>query len=286
MRRTILVAMSADAHHLRYLEPVWRSLARNTRSRVAVHLLGREMTAADARRLERLAREESISLHVHPTDHLFAGTAAALPRHITRATLDRLWLPEILAGRNRAIYVDTDTLVLGDVAELFAQPTGESGLAAKPLISPGFKTFRRAARSWRAELPERGELGAGDNWRVFNAGVLVLDLVRLRENGLCQRAVEAVLRYGWNDNLALSWAVRDGFSHLPAEWNVFVGQDHAAIAGPRLVHWIGERKPWNAEVPLGDLWKAYAQPPAPQSGLALRAAGRARHSSARRKPRA
>lgn len=89
----------------------------------------------------------------------------------TYMTLMRLALPELLPEETRALWLDVDTIVTGDIGDLF-----ETDMRGCPLS---------AAREPPCSRPGR---------IYYNAGVLLMDLQLMREDGTARRLIDRVNR--------------------------------------------------------------------------------------------
>ena len=83
-----------------------------------------------------------------------AGRPQRLPTRITISTLDRLILPHLLDEVDRVVYVDIDTLVLGDICRLAA-----TDLAGRPIAARDSNVSE--ASEWQ-RAPRRVAGGVGD----------------------------------------------------------------------------------------------------------------------------
>ncbi len=103
---------------------------------------------------------------------------AGLPKmpHHSPMTFARFQMEKCLdLGVDRILYLDADTLVLDDIEPLAATDLGDAVLAAVPdAFVDG------SLRSGREHRPA----GVPDVDRYFNAGVLVIDLPKWRNNGV------------------------------------------------------------------------------------------------------
>jgi hypothetical protein len=100
-----------------------------------------------------------------------------LGSHLSTATYLRLFMPEMLNGRDRAIYLDADTLVLSDLSELWDVGLQHHPIAAVQEAYVPYVSSDNGLMNWR-------ELGFEPDAKYFNAGVMVLDLARWREENL------------------------------------------------------------------------------------------------------
>lgn len=162
----------------------------------------------------------------------------------------RILLPVLVPDLSRAIHVDVDTVVLDDVQALWDQDLdGRLFAAATNPLYP----FQ--PQHWRTDL---GLRSARD---YLNSGVLVMDLDRMRDEGLVARLqayAQARPDNRWPEQDALAATCSLRWLELPPRWNVqntvydldaddlpYSSQELAeALARPAIVHFIGPYKPW------------------------------------------
>ncbi len=175
---------------------------------------------------------------------------------MTIATYDKLtlgrWLPTSV---QRAVWLDCDLMVLGDLARLWETANGpHCVLAVQDVL---VKTL--GARFGVAT--HRG-LGIDDGAEYFNAGVMLIDVARWRKDDIAGRALAYLRENGrrvffW-DQEALNAVLAGQWSKLDARWNWSPGFDRIASANgadsdtktsPWIVHFTGSLKPWRFEGP-------------------------------------
>ena len=119
------------------------------------------------------------------------GRPRRSPKRITISTMDRLLLPLMLDDVDRVVYLDVDTVMLDDVCRS-PGPTSAAGrspratqrqrgqrMATRRTPAPG-ADGHRPAPTLRAPIRLRGA--------ALNAGVLVMDLARMRRDGFTDDA--------------------------------------------------------------------------------------------------
>lgn len=170
--------------------------------------------------------------------------------HFTRATLFRMGLEKLApADCHRAIYLDADITLLADVRKLWT--TDLEGAPIGAVHDPNVDA---------AEFAERWSLDKTGDY--FNAGILLVDLDRVRAEKLFTKAVAFLAEHAhnlpWNDQDALNWACWGRWRKLDSVWNVqraMAISDSAAklppeqrIDGrrPAIIHFTGREKPWIA----------------------------------------
>jgi len=93
---------------------------------------------------------------------------------------------------------------------------------------------------------------------AFNAGIMVLDLARMRADQFTRQFLPYVERYGMNDQEVLNCYAGADRAVLPPEWNALPTQE--PISEPKIIHWAGPLKPWKREYVLfREVWEQYAR---------------------------
>src|SRR4051794_21322014 len=160
------------------LRSVLRGLAPGTV--LDAHVVDAGLAAADRERLARMCGEAGASLTWH--DSRSAGLdRLPLTSRMTAATYARLALPALLPDATKALWLDADVLVTGDLERLWTTDLDGHDLLAVgdpcvPLVSS-----RYGVRRWR-------ELGLPEDARYFNAGVMAIDLDGWRRQDVAGRA--------------------------------------------------------------------------------------------------
>lgn len=185
-------------------------------------------------------------------------------------TFLRLMLHQIVPdGTKRVVWLDCDTVVSGDLRDLFLVDLKGMAIAAVP-------DYGGPKVSWSAGTSTTfAALGISSECPYFNAGVMVIDLALWAHQSIPQKTLEYTskysrhLRYADQDGLNIAAAGR--WAALPLRWNVQVAtlealealiagsedyqlRDHweklkeqrpSLLASPFLIHFI-TGKPWKS----------------------------------------
>lgn len=158
-------------------------------------------------------------------------------RHTTACTNDRLVVPEILEKYdpdiNRVLYLDGDTMVFADLTDFVnAVQLPASGVGA------------RRVGSMRSKVWGHGAAGGNALSRAtpaLNAGVLVLDLDKLKKNNFSGFCKDVLKTRPCNDQSVLNLYCHGCFARLPAELNLFVSEvGKPGFSNPRVLHCAGQ----------------------------------------------
>lgn len=177
--------------------------------------------------------------------------------HIAPAAYARLfmgkWLP---TGIERVIYADGDLLAMTDIS-----PLCEIDLQGRPMAAVQDPVAGLVGQS--AQMMHWAGWDIPNGTRIFNSGMMVVDLPRWRRDRLFERAVEVarcnVDRMRWHDQDALNYVIRGNYLELDPTWNVLpfvlyppncrdVVYDPDTVARciqePKIIHFGGTWRPW------------------------------------------
>jgi len=182
---------------------------------------------------KRLAQKFCPEISFIEASGFLDGRSLPVDDKITRAAHLRLFLPEILADRDHAVYLDSDVSPLRDVSYLLTLVP-----RAAPII---------AAHDLRlmADMTYRDRLQIRSPY--CNSGILVLDLNAIREEHIFERALQYAAenpeRCVMHDQDALN-AVLDGrWQVLDWRWNAMSYLSESMPSEPYIRHFAG-CKPW------------------------------------------
>lgn len=165
-------------------------------------------------------------------------------RGVSTMTFARLLIPHVFPDTvTRVLYLDTDILVLDDIMPLWE--TNLEG-AVVGAVQDGLNWCLKAGDSRFERVPRVRN--------YFNAGVLLIDLARWREERVSEKALDYLERFPdspFSDQDAINVALDGRWKQLDSRWNF---QDHFArkiekMRGherPRIVHFVTRSKPWDA----------------------------------------
>lgn len=149
----------------------------------------------------------------------------------TKYALYRLLLPRMITD-DRLLYLDADTIVMGDLTELYNMDLGSNFIAG--VIDSGADTYG---------LKEL--LGLSDSDHYVNGGVMLMDLKTIRECGSVEDWIYNINHYPYTcgDQCVINQSCREYIAVLDPKWNVSLSTVRFADDA-RIVHYAGY-KPWN-----------------------------------------
>ncbi len=208
----------------------------------------------------------NVILYHLPLDNYVQFTDYTSPlKHVSEVCLDRILVEKMDFGNanvNRIIYMDLDIAVVGSLIPLLHFDSGEKGIIAKTSI------VNNVMNSWIGKYNAKLHY---EFKKSFNAGVMVMDIDKLKRNNMYTFCRDLYEKHGVNDQILLNFYCGAQYKELPGQHNIFVGQDdtkytkfahlpNSAVA----YHYAGSQKPWLVEnaadysIPeLHNLWHVY-----------------------------
>ena len=225
----------------------------------AIVILNRGLTDENVTRLRQMATP-NVSIELVPMAKQIATCLDDRDNklradYFTLTIYYRLFIAEMFPQYDKALYLDADTVLRGDVAELLATDVRGKLMAAAvdPLIANDPLLARYAERS--VGVP------AAD---YVNSGVLVMNLQALRGMNFAGHFTQLLQTYKFKsvapDQDYINAIAHDRLVHITPTWNM---QEETARGDAKLVHYNLFKKPWHyRDVPYADeFWQHALQTP-------------------------
>lgn len=282
------VVLAADNFYVPYVSTLLRSLATHASgdNTYDVNIFHRDITPANQSLLaSEFADYANISIRfcdMSARVKEFEGLATMW--HITIETYFRLFIPEIMDGYDKALYLDGDMIIKKDVADLYQTDIEGYLLAACRDIDMAGVYSSNSVKAENTIDPERKvyleeSLELDDPYSYFQAGVLVLNLKEMRKAFTTQEILKLAASRKWTylDQDILNYVARNGKAKLlDSRWNVLYDWEFVRIKNviskapikiyneymesrkdPYIIHYGGTVKPWQrADCDFGnEYWK-------------------------------
>ena len=175
--------------------------------------------------------------------------------YYSNTTYYRMFIAEMFPEIDKAIYIDSDTIVQGDISEMYATDIKDYDVAAcheQAMVQEEvYGTYVEKC------------LGLDRN-RFFNAGIMLINCKSFRENKILERFVKLLGVYDCRvtqDEDYLNILCADRVLFLPQTWNSEVfGEMLDSPENCKIIHYIMVAKPWHyVDCRLGDIFWRYAE---------------------------
>lgn len=238
---TIPVFFSSDDNYLPFLAVSMRSLIDNLSPDAFcdIHILNNGLNPEKTQHLLNMSTDR-VSVHLVDVSREIAPLAEKLNLrdYYTVSIYFRLFIPSLFPQYHKAIYLDADIAVNGDVASLYETPLGNRLVGA---VSDDIIASHRDFRGYAEE-------GLGIPFRqYFNSGVMLMNLDQFRLQEIEKKFVYLLNTYHFDtvcpDQDYLNVLCRNQVLYLDKGWNK-MSIDSAYDGTPKLVHYNMYYKPW------------------------------------------
>ncbi|MBQ3490687.1 MAG: 1-acyl-sn-glycerol-3-phosphate acyltransferase [Clostridia bacterium] len=175
--------------------------------------------------------------------------------YYSKTTYYRLFIAEIFPEYEKAIYIDSDTVVQGDISELYHTDIGECYIGA----------CHEQAMVQVDEYGTYAEKVVGvSRHNFFNAGMILINCERFREKSILDQFIHHLHTYNFvvtQDEDYLNLICKDHVYWLDQRWNTEIfGNIPYPIEEAKILHYIMTNKPWHyRDCRHGDIFWKYAE---------------------------
>lgn len=252
----IPVFFASDSNYLPFLAVTIRSMIANASPdyRYCVYILNTGLRAEEAQRVKKMETENvtisfvDVSAQLAPIEKYLN-----LRDYYTPSIYFRLFIPALFPQYDKAIYLDCDIVIPGDISQLYEMPLGEH-LAA--VVSDDIVAGHPVFRSY-----SKNALGI-EYQRYFNSGMMLMNLEKFRREGITDKIFSLMKRYGFDticpDQDYLNITCRDRVLYLDKSWNKMSTKE-PYFTQPNIIHYNMYKKPWLYDnVPFEKYFWTYA----------------------------
>lgn len=221
------------------------------------------------REISALSEErENISIRFVNMKPLVSAVTSSALDYRSAETNFRFFLSEpLFAEYKRMIWLDCDTVVVSDIAELFDTSLDGFSIGATRDYSVEYQLrsrggYTRGSKTYSRKTMLTEFLGLKGTDKFFNAGVILFDLERFREKASLKTLMELVnsREAALNDEEVLNILFEDDTKLIDNRFNCLIIYEpmlreggysdiatekmKSALAAPCVVHYVGKGKPW------------------------------------------
>lgn len=257
-REIIPVFFATDDNYVPFLAVAIKSLLENASQEYFynIHILTDGLTNESITKLRKNMSSNSrliIDTMNACIEDIESNLNASLRDYYTISIFYRLFIAKLYPEYHKAIYLDCDLVVIGDISKLYNTDTEGNifGVVVDDVIASN-PQFREYAR-----------LGVGvDDKKYFNSGMLLMDLDKYREEDILNKFLHLLLTYNFEtaapDQDYLNVLCKDKVKYLERGWDR-MSTDENYDGELYIIHYNNFRKPWYYDdVPYGRYFWEYA----------------------------
>lgn len=251
--RNLVFVIDEKNDYSRHLGVTLASTLKNSNVKWKIFIIHLTLLDENKKRLKEIAdKYDSEIKFIGLKDEDFSLLKMREDTYISKVTYARLMVPELLKEESKGLYLDCDMVVLKPLEALYDKDLEEFSIGAIP-------------DGKYDQTSSKKRLGLNEKIEYFNAGLLLMDLDRLREN----KKFDEVLEFAktTKDNLelfdqdALNMIFQGNYKILPEIYNVTHGvllEKEYSFSKIGVIHYTGSVKPWDARC-LHKFRKAYLE---------------------------
>lgn len=246
IRREMPIFFAVDDSYCPFLAVAIQSLLDNS-SRENIYLikiLNTDISDENKRIIARYEREnvdiEFVDLNYYikkVKDKLYTRD------YYSKTTYFRLFIPNLYPQYDKALYLDSDIVILSDIADLYNLDMGDNLVAAAP---DDVIQFNGVFRTYAEKV-----VGVADYRRYFNAGVLLMNLHQLRKFMFQEKFLFMLDRIKFTvaqDQDYLNRLCKGRVKLFERVWNRMPIEDpKIKVEDVKLIHYNLAYKPWHFE---------------------------------------
>lgn len=261
------IAIASDEHYVAHLAALLASILDNASGSHFLDLIILDGGLGDENRriLNKIANTEKSCIRYISMKNNIEDIPTNT--YFRQATFFRLKLPELLKDYDSIVFLDTDLIVMSDIAPLFDFDLGNNLAAAVPdlvvraFISMGVRSLQETgALSTVKYLSDY--LGMKSRYRdYFQSGVIYFNLKEMRKENVTRKMIRDLINrpFWFLDQDVLNKYFQGRVKFLPSSMNTVVMDEHHwsnlcnedlksyqnAQKNPQIVHFAGHPKPWD-----------------------------------------
>ncbi|KAA5548770.1 glycosyltransferase family 8 protein [Adhaeribacter rhizoryzae] len=240
----IHVALAFDQNFIIPFYVLITSIFKNNKeNKIVLHAIAAGVDTREREKITRFVQQNQSQIFFYELDKAKVETLV-LPDnvHFSAATYYRLFFPSLVPQEiKKLLYIDTDTVVVGNLAELY-----RVNVDAVP-----------AAAALDAKISLRPDLGINTAGHYFNAGVMLINTELWKSQHILEKALQYLHdfpeRIEWADQDALNALLQNNIVKVSNRFNItfydipkyLTRQEFDAFIQDKvIIHYTTQNKPW------------------------------------------
>lgn len=257
-KKIIPIFFACDDNFVKYTVVSMKSIMENASKEYnyRIHILSTDINEDVKKKVLEMSNE-NFEIYFENVMELLEDISEKLPirDYYSHTTYYRLFIAEMFPEYDKAIYIDSDTIVLGDISELYNHELGDKYVGA-------------ANEQAMVQVDTYGEyvekvMGIDRN-NYFNAGMLLINCDQFRKNNILEKFIELLGVYNFvvtQDEDYLNVLCHNKVLWIEQQWNTEVFGEIAYDESTfKMLHYIMVSKPWHYEdCRFGEYFWKYAK---------------------------
>ena len=240
-KENIPIFFSSDDNYVPYLAVAIRSLINNASSNYdySIYILNNGIKQENINILKKMQTKNiniefvDVSEKIKPIINMLG-----LRDYYSVATYFRFFIANMFKNLHKALYLDCDIVVCGDISQLYNHDLGDNilGGCLEQIVAAN-RYFRKYSQ----------DVIGIDYTDYFNAGILVMNLDAFRKNNIEQKFVSILTKYNFDtiaaDQDYLNFLCKNKVTKIDMSWNKECIRD-GYNGKLNIIHYAYFKKPW------------------------------------------
>ena len=244
--RIIPIFFAVDNGYIPFLAVALQSLIENSsrKNTYIIKVLYTDITKENQEKIKKY-EQENVSIEFVDLNYYIDGIKDKLYTrdYYSKTTYFRLFIPELYPQYDKVLYLDSDIVVLDDIANLFNVNIGDNLIAAAPDdVITTIEVFQNYVEK---------VVGVNSSDRYFNAGILVMNLDELRKFKFQEKFIYSLSMIRFSvaqDQDYLNRLCKGRVYLLDNVWDRMpIGGDVVPRDELKIIHYNLAFKPWHFE---------------------------------------
>ncbi|MGL5051684.1 glycosyltransferase family 8 protein [Cetobacterium sp.] len=240
--RNLILIINEKNNYARHLGATLVSILKNSKENWKIHIIYENLSKDSMEKISKMVELSGSELNYIKIDKdILNKFNVGEGTHLTSIVFARLFIPEFLKLEKKAIYLDCDLIVLKPLEELYD-------------IDLKYKSIGVVLDGKKDQESSLKRLNLNKNKTYFNAGVMVMDLEKLRDNGKFLNTIEYCLNpdreLELNEQDALNIIFEADYFSANIKWNYTHGnseENNLSLNEIGIIHFTGNSKPWDCK---------------------------------------
>ena len=237
MKDTISIVVASDNFYAILIAALLKSIDVNhkTPEHIDFHIIDDGISNKFKKQLETIVDPSRLTIFWHTSKSIIPSNLS-IPVDTSgfpMTTYLRVFAPNVVGlDVHKLLYIDVDIILQDDISKLWHMSTGEHVIAAVQDIA------KTVDCDWGG-LPNYKELGLDPKTKYFNAGVLLINTDKWREQNISAEIIGALIKYKetvqLGDQYGLNVVFATKWEELDPKWNWFASLEKG---NPSLIHFL------------------------------------------------
>lgn len=236
----LVLIINEKNNYARHLGTTLVSVLENSKEKWNINIIYENLSQESIKKISEIVRKYGSDIkYIKIEEQTLKKFKVGVGTHLNSIVFARLYIPEFLLDEEKAIYLDCDLIVLKKLEELYNMDLKNKSIG---VILDSKKDQEESLKRLKLDLKRT----------YFNAGVMIMDLKKLRDNKKFTKTIEFCLNpdreLKLNEQDALNIIFEDDYTINNKIWNYTHGnseENKFNLNEIGIVHFTGEIKPWD-----------------------------------------